>query len=168
MVESSQERAKRKKAMLKKVHKKAGIAFLCVMAALAVLAGRIAWINYNHGDAYSKAVLDHQTYTSTTKETRLYCSGFHAVIDLKTGRPCNQGKEIVIGNHVWLGEGVKILKNCHVTDNVIIGIGSVVTKDLTTGYAMYAGNPAVCKKTDINWVPEAYDLAMAQLESQQE
>ena len=52
--------------MLKKVHKKAGIAFLCVMAALAVLAGRIAWINYNHGDAYSKAVLDHQTYTSTT------------------------------------------------------------------------------------------------------
>ena len=37
MVESSQERAKRnkyrrKKAMLKKVHKKAGIAFLCVMA----------------------------------------------------------------------------------------------------------------------------------------
>ena len=65
MVESSQERAKRnkyrrKKAMLKKVHKKAG------MAALAVLAGRIAWINYNHGDAYSKAVLDHQTYTSTT------------------------------------------------------------------------------------------------------
>ena len=38
MVESSQERAKRnkyrrKKAMLKKVHKKAGIAFLCVMAA---------------------------------------------------------------------------------------------------------------------------------------
>lgn len=102
------------------------------------------------------------------KETRLYCSDFHAVIDLKTGRPCNQGKEIVIGNHVWLGEGVKILKNCHVTDNVIIGIGLVVTKDLTTGYAMYAGNPAVCKKTDINWVPEAYDLAMAQLESQQE
>ena len=42
MVESSQERAKRnkyrrKKAMLKKVHKKAGIAFLCVMAALAVI-----------------------------------------------------------------------------------------------------------------------------------
>ena len=67
------------------------------------------------------------------KETRLYCSDFHAVIDLKTGRPCNQGKEIVIGNHVWLGEGVKILKNCHVTDNVIIGIGSFVTIDLTTG-----------------------------------
>lgn len=41
-------------------------------------------------------------------------------------------------------------------------------RDYAVGYAMYAGNPAVCKKTDINWVPEAYDLAMAQLESQQE
>lgn len=81
------------------------------------------------------------------------------------------GTDIILeekGSRVIIGEGVKILKNCHVTDNVIIGIGSVVTKDLTTGYAMYAGNPAVCKKTDINWVPEAYDLAMAQLESQQE
>lgn len=70
MVESSQERAKRNKYRRKKQcsksTQKAGIAFLCVMAALAVLAGRIAWINYNHGDAYSKAVLDHQTYTSTT------------------------------------------------------------------------------------------------------
>lgn len=70
MAESSQERIKRnkyrrKKAMLKKVHKKAGIAFLCVMLVLVVLTGRIAWINYNHGDSYSKAVLDHQTYTST-------------------------------------------------------------------------------------------------------
>ena len=82
MVESSQERAKRnkyrrKKAMLKKVHKKAGIAFLCVMAALAVLAGRIAWINYNHGDAYSKAVLDHQTYTSTTLNALVQCFGLN-------------------------------------------------------------------------------------------
>ena len=33
---------------------------------------------------------------------------------------------------------------------------------------MYGGNATVCKKTYINWVPEAYDLAMAQLESQQE
>ena len=42
MVESSQERAKRnkyrrKKAMLKKVHKKAGIAFLCVMGKIPEL-----------------------------------------------------------------------------------------------------------------------------------
>lgn len=57
---------RRKKAMLKKAHKKAGVAFLVFAVVLAILAGRIAYINYSHGDTYSKAVLDHQTYTSTT------------------------------------------------------------------------------------------------------
>lgn len=101
------------------------------------------------------------------KETRLYCSDFHAVIDRTTGKPLNQGKEIVIGNHVWLGEGVKILKNCHIADNIIIGIGSIVTKDLTVSHAVYAGNPATCKKTEVDWIPEAYDIAVAQLEHKQ-
>lgn len=57
---------RRKKAMLKRAHKKAGVAFLIFAVLLTVLAGRIAYINYSHGDTYSKAVLDHQTYTSTT------------------------------------------------------------------------------------------------------
>ena len=71
MAESSDNRAKRnkyrrKKAMLKRVHKKAGIAFCVIAVMFLVLAGRIAIINYSHGDTYSKAVLDHQSYKSTT------------------------------------------------------------------------------------------------------
>ncbi|MBO5459871.1 MAG: penicillin-binding protein 2 [Lachnospira sp.] len=71
MAENSDNRAKRnkyrrKKAMLKRAHKKAGIAFCVIAVMLLVLAGRIAMINYSHGDTYSKAVLDHQSYTSTT------------------------------------------------------------------------------------------------------
>ncbi len=94
------------------------------------------------------------------KETRLYCSDFHAVIDPLSKKPLNQGKEIVIGNHVWLGEAVKVLKNCHICDNVILAIGAIVTKDLSTEHAMFAGNPAICKKTNIDWVEEAYDQAL--------
>lgn len=71
MAENSDYRAKknkyrRKKAMLKRAHKKAGIAFCIIACMLLILAGRIAMINYSHGDSYSKAVLDHQSYTSTT------------------------------------------------------------------------------------------------------
>ena len=94
------------------------------------------------------------------KDTKLYCSDFHSVIDSQTHKPLNQGKEIIIGNHVWLGEAVKILKNCHICNNIILAIGSIVTKDLTTEHAMFAGNPAVCKKTNIDWVHENYDLAL--------
>jgi len=97
------------------------------------------------------------------KETRIYCSDFHAIIDLDKNLPFNQGKEIVIGNHVWLGEGVKILKNTHITDNVIIGTNSLVTKDLNTSNALYAGTPATLKKTNVNWMSDPFDLALKKL-----
>ena len=57
---------RRKKAMLRKVQNKMGVAFFVIVIALLVLGTRILLINYNHGEAYSKTVLDHQSYTSTT------------------------------------------------------------------------------------------------------
>ncbi len=56
---------RRRKAMLKRVNKKLSIAFAITAAMLLLLIWRIASINYNDGDKYSKAVLDHQSYTST-------------------------------------------------------------------------------------------------------
>ena len=57
---------RRKKAMLRKVQNKMGVAFFVIILVLFALAVRILLINYNHGEAYSKTVLDHQSYTSTT------------------------------------------------------------------------------------------------------
>lgn len=57
---------RRKKAMLRKVQNKMGVAFFVIILALFALAVRILLINYNYGEAYSKTVLDHQSYTSTT------------------------------------------------------------------------------------------------------
>lgn len=57
---------RRKKAMLRKVQNKMGVAFFVIILVLFVLAVRILLINYNHGEDYSKTVLDHQSYTSTT------------------------------------------------------------------------------------------------------
>ena len=57
---------RRKKAMLRKVQNKMGVAFFVIILVLFALAVRILFINYNHGEAYSKTVLDHQSYTSTT------------------------------------------------------------------------------------------------------
>lgn len=46
-----------------------------------------------------------------------------------------------IGNNVFIGASSIILPGVHIEDNVIVGAGSVVTKNLKTGY-VYAGNPA--------------------------
>ncbi len=48
---------------------------------------------------------------------------------------------IKIDNNVFVGVGVTIMANVHIGSNVVIGAGSVVTKDLPGGY-VYAGVPA--------------------------
>lgn len=56
---------RRKKAMLKRVHTKGMVALVMVVVILMALGGQVFRINYTHGETYAKAVLDHQTYTST-------------------------------------------------------------------------------------------------------
>ena len=51
------------------------------------------------------------------------------------------GKPITIGNDCWFGGNVTILPGVTIHDNVVVGAGSVVTKDLESGY-IYVGNPA--------------------------
>ena len=56
---------RRKKVMLKRVHTKGMVALVMVVVILMALGGQEFRINYTHGETYAKAVLDHQTYTST-------------------------------------------------------------------------------------------------------
>lgn len=58
------------------------------------------------------------------------------------------GKDIVIGNGVWIGIGSIILGGVTIGNRAIIGAGSVVTKDVPD-YCVVAGNPArIIKKYD--------------------
>ena len=59
-------------------------------------------------------------------------------------------KPIKIGNHVWIGTRVTILKGVTIGDNAIIAAGSVVTKDVPNN-TIVAGVPAKVIKTNINW-----------------
>ena len=54
-------------------------------------------------------------------------------------------KKIVIGSDIWIGARVTILSNVKINDRVVIGAGSLVNRDLESGY-LYAGSPAVLKK----------------------
>ncbi len=53
-----------------------------------------------------------------------------------------QAKPIKIGKHCWLGAQVSILPEVVLGDFVIVGAGSVVTKDFEKGFCVIAGNPA--------------------------
>ena len=53
----------------------------------------------------------------------------------------NPYKETVIGNDVWIGTHCLIKSGVTIADGAVIGMGSVVTKDVGP-YEIWAGNPA--------------------------
>ena len=62
-------------------------------------------------------------------------------IDIPINKQGETHKKIKIGNDVWIGYGVIILPGVNICDGVIIGAGSVVTKDIPS-YAIVGGGPA--------------------------
>ena len=53
----------------------------------------------------------------------------------------NPYKPVTIGNDVWIGAHCMIKSGVKIADGAVIGMGSVVTKDVGA-YEIWAGNPA--------------------------
>lgn len=75
----------------------------------------------------------------------------HSIVDLNGGGRINHAKPIFIGNHVWLGAHVRILKGVSIASNTIIGNSSLVTRDCKVEHCIYAGIPARQLKENIDW-----------------
>jgi len=55
-----------------------------------------------------------------------------------------------IGNNVFIGINSIIMPGVTIADNIIIGSGSVVTKDFLESYCIIAGNPAKVIKQNVD------------------
>lgn len=91
------------------------------------------------------------------RDSRLYVSDFHSIVNISSQEAINQGKFINIGNHVWIGERVFVLKNNQIADDIMVAAGSVVTKDLSESHSIYAGNPAKQVKSGVTWNEDKFD-----------
>ena len=52
----------------------------------------------------------------------------HTLLDANTNEVLNYPSNIKVGNHCWIGKGVKILKGAIIPDNSVVGMGSIYTK----------------------------------------
>lgn len=71
----------------------------------------------------------------------IYTAG-HPVHPVSRNSMYEYGIEVTIGDNVWIGGNTVILPGVHIGNNVVIGAGSVVTKDIPD-WTIAVGNP--CK-----------------------
>lgn len=69
----------------------------------------------------------------------IYTAG-HPLHPVSRNSGYEYGKEITIGDNVWIGGNTVICPGVQIGNNVVIGAGSVVTKDLPD-WSLAAGNP---------------------------
>lgn len=81
-----------------------------------------------------------------SENVSIWDSDAHAII----GKEREMAKPITIGDHVWIGNNVTILKGVKIGDNSVIAAGSVVNKDIPAN-CLAGGIPAKILKENINW-----------------
>ena len=79
------------------------------------------------------------------------CDG-HSI--LHNGEIINKSRPVIIGNNVWIGSGVKILKGTNIKNNCVVGAGSLLTNKEFSCNSLIVGNPAKVVKENISWSVE--------------
>ncbi len=73
-------------------------------------------------------------------------------------------KDTIIGNDVWIGDRVLIKAGVNIGDGAVIGMGSVVTKNIGA-YEIWAGNPArfIRKRFDDSVIAELQNINLSEI-----
>jgi acetyltransferase-like isoleucine patch superfamily enzyme len=98
---------------------------------------------------YSKLIVNKNCMISTEVEIRTGDS--HKILDITTKERINHARDVIIGERVWIGSGVTILKGVHIADGVILGARSLITKSVYEQNCIVAGIPAKVIRSQVTW-----------------
>ena len=77
-------------------------------------------------------------------------SDMHPIFDRATGERLNPPQDIHIGDHVWLGTRVLVLKGARIGSGAIVGAGSIVAGTLPPD-VLAVGSPAKVVRENVVW-----------------
>lgn len=80
----------------------------------------------------------------------------HVILDRKTGELLNPPEDIIIGDNVWLGMRVLVLKGTVIPNGSVVGAMSMVNKKFDEEHILIAGSPAKKIRSDIEWRREDF------------
>lgn len=81
----------------------------------------------------------------------------HGIIDLGTKQLVKDKRNIVLGDHVWIGRAVSVLPGVSIGDGAIVGANSVLTKDVPANSAV-AGYPARVVRENCTWSRSSLEI----------
>lgn len=87
---------------------------------------------------------------------RLSTGDSHSIIS--DGKRINPSRDINVGNHVWVGTQVNMLKGSKISDNSIVGTCALVTSEFNECGVAVAGIPAKIVKTNVDWKRERIEV----------
>lgn len=77
----------------------------------------------------------------------------HSILDSYTNKRINYEKPIILGEHVWLGTGVTLLKGTEIADGCIVGACSLLAgKKYDENNSIIVGNPGKVVKRNVKWL----------------
>lgn len=85
-----------------------------------------------------------------SENVEIWSSDTHPIFNNGSETITNPSKPIFIGNHVWLGKYAVVLKGVEIGDNAVVGMKSLVTRDIRRN-TLNVGIPATPIKENINW-----------------
>lgn len=85
----------------------------------------------------------------------LRTSDAHPIYSTRNHERSNYGGSILIGDHVWIGQSVKILKRTTIGSGSIIATGAVVAGKTIYSNSSWGGNPAKLLKNDVFFLDES-------------
>lgn len=80
----------------------------------------------------------------------------HSILDMD-GRRINHAKDVIVGNHVWIGNRAILLKGATIPSECVIGTGAIVPSGSYESNSVIAGVPAKVIQSNIAW---SYDRIM--------
>lgn len=85
----------------------------------------------------------------------LRTSDWHSIIDNESGQRINPPADVTLQERVWIGSDVRVLKGVTVGEGSVVGVGSIVTKDVP-GACVAVGNPARVVRENVRWSGDAW------------
>lgn len=124
---------------------------VCIGAMTDIVAAKIT-----AQGAGTSVVLGERCYVG--EGAVIYNSDGHGIYSRSTGERINVERDIVVGDHVYIGHDVLVNKGAQIESDVMVLEKSVVAGRLERGCA-YHGIPAVKVETDVAWARYAADAA---------